>query len=71
VVAVGIAVLATVLLRAVPVTAQAEAGEQPAVPPEPEVAARPEEPEPIQIIRVGSGCIACPPERQPSEAQRA
>jgi MFS transporter, DHA2 family, multidrug resistance protein len=71
VVAVGIAVLATVLLRAVPVTAQAEAGEQPAAPPEPEVVARPEEPEPVQIIRVGSGCIACPPERQPSEVQRA
>jgi MFS transporter, DHA2 family, multidrug resistance protein len=70
VVAVGIAVLATVLLRAVPVSAQAEPGEQPAAPPEPEVVAQPEEPEPIQIIRVGSGCIACPPERQPSEVQR-
>jgi MFS transporter, DHA2 family, multidrug resistance protein len=71
VVAVGIAVLATVLLRAVPVTAQAEAGEQPAAPPEPEMVAQPAEPEPVQIIRVGSGCIACPPERQPSEVQRA
>jgi DHA2 family multidrug resistance protein-like MFS transporter len=71
VVAVGIAVLATVLLRAVPVTAQAEAGEQPAAPPEPAVVAQREEPEPVQIIRVGSGCIACPPERQPSEVQRA
>jgi MFS transporter, DHA2 family, multidrug resistance protein len=71
VVAVGIAVLATVLLRAVPVTAQAEAGEQPAAPPEPEMVAQPAEPEPVQIIRVGSGCIACPPERQPSEIQRA
>jgi DHA2 family multidrug resistance protein-like MFS transporter len=72
VVAVGIAALATVLLRAVPVSAQAEPGEQPAAPPEPEVVAQPEEPEPIQIIRVGSGCIACPPgERQPSEVQQA
>jgi DHA2 family multidrug resistance protein-like MFS transporter len=57
VVAIGIAVMATVLLRAVPVAAQAEAGEQPAAPPEPEVA-QPEE-QPIQIIRVGSGCMAC------------
>ncbi len=71
VVAVGIAVLATVMLRAVPATAQAEAAQQPATPPEPEVVAQPEEPEPIQIIRVGSGCLACPGERQPSEIQRA
>jgi hypothetical protein len=62
VVAIGIAVMATVLLRAVPVAAQAEAGEQPAAPPEPEVA-QPEE-QPIQIIRVGSGCMACPGEVQ-------
>jgi DHA2 family multidrug resistance protein-like MFS transporter len=71
VVAVGIAVLATVMLRAVPATAQAEAAQQPATPPQPEVVAQPEEPEPIQIIRVGSGCLACPGERQPSEIQRA
>ncbi len=71
VVAVGIAVLATVMLRAVPATAQAEAAQQPATPPKPEVVAHPEEPEPIQIIRVGSGCLACPGERQPSEIQRA
>ena len=71
VVAVGIAVLATVMLRGVPATAQAEATQQPATPSEPEVVAQPEEPEPIQIIRVGSGCLACPGERQPSEIQRA
>jgi MFS transporter, DHA2 family, multidrug resistance protein len=69
VVAVGIAVLATALLRAVPATAQAEPGEQPATPTTPQVLAQPEEPEPIQIIRVGSGCLACPGERQPSEIQ--
>jgi hypothetical protein len=60
-VAVVVAVMATVLLREVPVLAQAEEGEQPAAPPEPEPAAPPEE-QPIQIIRVGSGCMACPPE---------
>ena len=60
-VAVGVAVMATVLLRAVPAGAEAEAAEQPA--PEPVPVAQPEpEPEPaIQIIRVGSGCMACPP----------
>jgi hypothetical protein len=61
--AVGIAVMATVLLRSVPVAAQAEAGEQPPAPPEPQVATQPEE-QPIQIIRVGSGCMACPGEVQ-------
>jgi DHA2 family multidrug resistance protein-like MFS transporter len=71
VVAVGIAVLATILLRAVPATAQAEPAEQPAAATEPEVVAQPEEPEPIQIIRVGSGCIACPGERRPSDVQGA
>jgi MFS transporter, DHA2 family, multidrug resistance protein len=69
VVAVGVAVMATALLRSVPVPAQAEAGEQPPAPPEPEAAAQPEE-QPIQIIRVGSGCLACPGERQPSEVQQ-
>jgi hypothetical protein len=67
-VAVVVAVMATILLRAVPVPAQAEAGQQPAPEPaadlaaEPEVAARPKpepQPEPaVQIIRVGSGCLA-------------
>jgi len=71
VVAVGIAVLATVLLRAVPATAQAEAGEQSA--PEPVAVTRPEpepRPEPaIQLIRSGSGCLACPGERIPPDVQ--
>jgi DHA2 family multidrug resistance protein-like MFS transporter len=64
VVAVVIAVASTVLLRAVPAGAEAEAAEQPAAAPEPVPAAQPEpEPEPVmQIIRVGSGCMACPPE---------
>jgi MFS transporter, DHA2 family, multidrug resistance protein len=72
-VAVVVAVAATVLLRAVPVTAQAEPSEQPAA--EPVAVAEPEpqpQPEPaIQIIRVGSGCMACPGERQPPDAQGA
>jgi hypothetical protein len=65
-VVVVVAVMATVLLRAVPV--QADAGQQPVAPPEPEVAARPSE-QPVQIIRVGSGCMACPSERQPTGMQ--
>ena len=65
VIAAGIAILAMVLLRAVPAPAPAQTGEQPATPPEPAVVSQPEEP--IQIIRVGSGCLACPGERQPSE----
>jgi MFS transporter, DHA2 family, multidrug resistance protein len=72
VVAVGVAVMATMLLRAVPAGAEAEAAELPAPAPEPVPVARPEpEPEPaIQIIRVGSGCLACPPgERRPSDIQ--
>jgi DHA2 family multidrug resistance protein-like MFS transporter len=60
-VAAGIAVLAAVLLRAVPAAGQAEAGEHLAIPPEPEVLT--ESKEPVQIIRVGSGCLACPAER--------
>jgi DHA2 family multidrug resistance protein-like MFS transporter len=77
-VAVGVAVMATVLLRAVPSGAEAELAQPLA--PEPaadlaaelEVVARPEpepQPEPaIQIIRSGSGCLACPGERSFSEA---
>jgi DHA2 family multidrug resistance protein-like MFS transporter len=57
VVAVGVAVMATVLLRAVPATSQAEPDQQPAAP-EPEVAAQPQEA--VQLIRAGSGCLACP-----------
>jgi MFS transporter, DHA2 family, multidrug resistance protein len=66
-VAVGIAVAATVLLRAVPAAAQAEAAERLATPPEPEP-----QPEPaIQVIRSGSGCLACPGERSFSQADGA
>jgi MFS transporter, DHA2 family, multidrug resistance protein len=68
VVAVGIAVLATVLLRAVPASSQAEPAQQPAAAP-PEPAAQPKEAEPVQLIRVGSGCLACPGERRLSDVQ--
>jgi len=68
-VAVGIAVLATVLLREVPATAQAEAGEPPTTTAEPVAVAQPEEPEPVQLIRSGSGCLACPGERWRSDVQ--
>jgi MFS transporter, DHA2 family, multidrug resistance protein len=63
--AVAVAVMATVLLRAVPAGAEAEPGEEPA--PEPVPVATPEESfraipeESFQVIRVGSGCMACPP----------
>jgi MFS transporter, DHA2 family, multidrug resistance protein len=68
-VAVAIAVLATVLLRAVPATAQAQPDQPPATTAEPVPIAQPQEPEPVQIIRVGSGCLACPAERTLSDAQ--
>jgi MFS transporter, DHA2 family, multidrug resistance protein len=64
-VAAGIAVLATVLLRAVPVTAQAEPDQPPTT-----AAVPHDEPEPVQLIRSGSGCMACPGERRPSELPR-
>ena len=70
VVAVGIAVLATVLLRAVPASSQAEPAEQPATAP-PAPVAQPKEAEPVQLIRVGSGCLACPGERRLSDVQGA
>jgi DHA2 family multidrug resistance protein-like MFS transporter len=66
-IAVVVAVMATVLLREVPVIAEAEPGAPPPTPPEPEAAAQPEEP--VQIIRAGSGCLACPGERQPAGSQ--
>jgi DHA2 family multidrug resistance protein-like MFS transporter len=69
-VAVVVAVMATILLLAVPVPAQAGAAQQPAGPPEPDAAAQPQE-QPVQIIRAGSGCIACPGERQPTGIQDA
>jgi MFS transporter, DHA2 family, multidrug resistance protein len=72
-VAVGVAVMATVLLREVPASAEAEPGERPA--PEPVAATPPEpelQPEPaIQVIRSGSGCLACPGERSFSQADGA
>jgi MFS transporter, DHA2 family, multidrug resistance protein len=83
VVAAGAAVLATVLLRAVPaagtVPAVGPPGEGPATgpagpvgqPPGPPVPEAVAEPEPIQIIRVGSGCLACPAEHQPAEIEAA
>jgi hypothetical protein len=71
VVAIGIAVLAAAMLRDVPTTAQAAApagpAEQPAVAVEPERAAHPEEP--VQLIRSGGGCVACPGEHGPSTGQ--
>jgi DHA2 family multidrug resistance protein-like MFS transporter len=75
VIAVGTAVLATVLLRAVPVGAQAGPAEQPApatepvrvAPPEGAFKAVPEES--FQVIRVGSGCLACPGERTLPDAR--
>jgi DHA2 family multidrug resistance protein-like MFS transporter len=64
-VAVVIAVVATVLLRDVPVTAQAEPDQAPTTATEP--AALPGEPEPVQVIRSGSGCVVCPGERLSTE----
>ena len=68
-IAVGIAVLATVLLRAVPAGSQAESGEQPATATQPAAVAQPEEA--VQLIRVGSGCLACPGERRFPDAEGA
>jgi DHA2 family multidrug resistance protein-like MFS transporter len=71
VVAVGIAVLATVMLRDVPRTSEAAPAEPSASATEPEPAPRratqPEEP--VQLIRSGGGCVACPGERGPSSGQ--
>ena len=58
VVAIGIAVLATVTLRGVPRASEAAAAEQPAAVPEPVRPTRREEP--AQLIRTGGGCVACP-----------
>ncbi len=58
VVAVGIAVLATFLLRGVRASSQAEPAEQPATATEPDTAPQPEEA--VQLIRTGGGCVACP-----------
>jgi hypothetical protein len=59
-------VLATVLLRAVRSSSQAAPVEQPATAPEPAVASQPEEP--VQVIRTGGGCFACPPGERSSPA---
>ena len=58
VVAAAMAVAATILLRAVPVTAQAEPAEQPPTPAEPAPTSFEDS---FQLIRSGSGCVACPP----------
>jgi MFS transporter, DHA2 family, multidrug resistance protein len=68
-IAVGTAVLATVLLRGVPASSQATPGEPPATAPQPAAAARPEEA--VQLIRSGSGCLACPGERRPADSHTA
>jgi MFS transporter, DHA2 family, multidrug resistance protein len=59
VVAAVIAVVSTVMLRSVPTTAQAEPDQAPA--------ALPGEPEPMTVIRSGSGCVVCPGERLSAE----
>jgi MFS transporter, DHA2 family, multidrug resistance protein len=68
-IALGIAVLATVLLRAVSASSQAEPGAQPATATEPDAVAQREEA--VQLIRSGSGCLACPGERTLSDVQGA
>jgi DHA2 family multidrug resistance protein-like MFS transporter len=68
-IAVGTAVLATVLLRGVPASSKATQDEPPATAPQPAAAARPEEA--VQLIRSGSGCLACPGERRPADSHTA
>jgi len=71
VVATGIAVLATVLLRAVRASSQTAPIEPPATAPDPAIASasQPEE-QPVQVIRTGGGCFACPPgEHGPATAE--
>jgi DHA2 family multidrug resistance protein-like MFS transporter len=69
VVAVGIAVVATVMLRDVPRTSEATTAE----PPEQSAAVEPrratQHEEPVQLIRSGGGCVACPGEHGPSGGQ--
>jgi MFS transporter, DHA2 family, multidrug resistance protein len=69
-VAAGAAVLALVLLWPVPATAQAEPDQPPTTATEPATAPPADEPEPVQVIRSGSGCLACPGERMSSELPR-
>jgi MFS transporter, DHA2 family, multidrug resistance protein len=68
-VAVAIAVLATVLLRHVPAGAEAETAEQPAPAAEPAPFVLPEDA--FQVIRSGSGCMACPGESRLEDAHGA
>src|SRR5262245_37156729 len=56
-----VAGVATVLLWRVPATPQAQPGGQPATANEPVEVTQPEET--VQLIRSGSGCLACPGER--------
>jgi DHA2 family multidrug resistance protein-like MFS transporter len=69
-IAVGMAVVATVLLRDVPASSQAAPAEQPAEPAPADTATRPftMPEEGIQVIRSGSGCVACPGERRPADS---
>ncbi|HJT99933.1 MAG TPA: MFS transporter, partial [Actinomycetes bacterium] len=67
VVAIGIAVLATVMLRDVPRTGDAEPAEPPAAPVTVRRASQPEEP--VQLIRSGGGCVACPGDHGPASGQ--
>jgi DHA2 family multidrug resistance protein-like MFS transporter len=69
VVAAAMAVAATVLLRTVPVTAKAEPAEQPPAPAE---RAPTSFEDSFQLIRSGSGCVACPPgERSHADVKAA
>ena len=72
-VAVGIAVLATVVLRGVRGASQAALAGQPAVATGPDTVAQPAGPVPpkeaVQLIRTGGGCVACPGEHGPAAAQ--
>ncbi|MDF2739111.1 MAG: transporter [Actinomycetia bacterium] len=68
-VAVAIAVVATVLLRDVPAGAEAETAERPAPSAEPAPFVLPEDA--FQVIRSGSGCMACPGESRLEDAHGA
>jgi DHA2 family multidrug resistance protein-like MFS transporter len=68
-VAVAIAVVATVLLRDVPAGAEAETAERPAPAAEPAPFVLPEDA--FQVIRSGSGCMACPGESRLEDAHGA
>jgi MFS transporter, DHA2 family, multidrug resistance protein len=69
VVAVGIAVVATVMLRDVPRTSEATTAEPPERPAAVEPRRATQHEEPVQLIRSGGGCVACPGEHGPSGGQ--